>query len=190
MPGRVLICAIAPIRASISGGERAQEVHMQRASRIIMVSCLAGALLPVAAQTTAWGGTTSADITSVKVTGTASNPVITIRGHHFGARPAHNPSCHPGDGGVCGSYTGYDFGTKLYLVDKTPVLFSAGRYRPAKSELDSIGLVITTYTHTKIVYHFGSGYHHGHGPAGLKLKNGDHYRVTVRGAKAGGTVNY
>lgn len=163
---------------------------MKRTSRIFLVSCLAGALLPAVALSPAWGGTTSATITSVTVTGTASNPVITIRGHHFGARPAHNPSCHPGDGGVCGSYTGYDFGTKLYLVDKSPVLFSAGRYRPAKSELDSIGLVITTYTQRKIVYHFGSGYHHGHGSAGLRLKKGDHYRVSVRGANATGTVHY
>ena len=163
---------------------------MTRTSRIVLVSCLAGALLPVAARSTAWSGTTAAAITSVTVTGTASNPVITIRGQHFGARPAHNPTCHPGDGGVCGNYTGYDFGTKLYLVDKSPILFSAGRYRPAKSELDSIGLVITTYTQRKIVYHFGSGYQHGHGSAGLKLKNGDDYRVSVRGANATGTVHY
>jgi hypothetical protein len=162
---------------------------MSRSLRVGLVFALASAAAFLAFPVQAWSSTT-ASITSIRVTGSAAHPVITIRGHHFGSRPAPRPKCRPGDFNKCGHYTGHDYGSMLYFVEKSKTRFSAGRDRPSRGELDAIGLVVTTYTSTKIVYHFGSGYHDGHGAYGWRLKNGDAFTASVKGAHITGTVHY
>lgn len=131
-------------------------------------------------------------IRSVTFSGSARHPTITITGKHFGTEPRHDPGCHPAGFFKCGSYTGYDYGTSLYLVDKTGKHpFSAGRYRPKISELDAVSFIVTKYSDSKIVLHFGSYYRlvgmpHFH----WRLSARDHVTVTVKGGSRHVTVKY
>jgi hypothetical protein len=162
---------------------------MSRSLRVGFVAVAAGSAALIAVPSPAWSAP-KASISSVTVSGSASHPVVTILGHYFGHRPTPRPRCRPGNFNQCGHFSGRDFGIKLYFVERSNTRFSAGRFRPRLSELDAIGLVVTTYTSSKIVYHFGSGYHHGHSRYGWQLKNGDHYSVTVDGAHHTGNVHY
>jgi len=84
---------------------------------------------------------------------------LTHRRHHPRARlrlaAVAPPSCHPGNNNQCGNFSGYDYSTKLFFVEKSGTTFSAGRYRPGLPELDAVGLVIEKYTASKIVFKLG-----------------------------------
>jgi hypothetical protein len=114
-------------------------------------------------------------ITAVKFTGTSSNPIVTITGSNFGAIPPANPStplsCVAGD-------TSFDYGTSLLFSDTTQG-WTGGQTG------DCIGLVLSSYTSTKIVYQFGAAYS-GYGP----ITAGDAYTLTVWGVSHKGTVAY
>jgi hypothetical protein len=131
-------------------------------------------------------------IRSVTFSGSARHPTITIKGEHFGPEPRHAPGCHPAGFFKCGSYTGYDYGTSLYLVDKTGKHpFSAGRYRPKITELDAVSFVVTKYSDSKIVLHFGSYYRlvgmpHFH----WRLSARDHVTMSVKGSSRQVIVKY
>ena len=122
------------------------------------------------------------------------NPQVTIRGSGFGARPAHDPSFPPtppqGNTPPYGcsetGKVGWNYGTKLWLsvTSSTHSPWSAGRYRPALSELDCVGIVILRYTGSQVRFRLGAGYHQG----GYKLTAGDHYVASVNGALRHGTV--
>jgi hypothetical protein len=114
-------------------------------------------------------------ITSVTFTGTPSSPTVTINGSELGSIPPANPStplnCVPGD-------TSFDYGTSLMFTDST-------RGWTAGQTGDCIGLVVSTYTSTKIVYQFGADYvHFG------QVTAGDAYKLTVWGLTHKGTVAY
>jgi hypothetical protein len=103
----------------------------------------------------------SPKITSVSFRGGPANPTVTIVGSGFGSRPQPSPSYRPTPpkgttppyGCTTTGNVGYDYGTKLWLADlKQGRVWSAGRYRPALKELDCVGLLLTSYTQTKIVY--------------------------------------
>jgi hypothetical protein len=114
-------------------------------------------------------------VTSVTFTGTPSNPTITINGSNFGTQPAPNPStplnCVPGD-------TSFDYGTSLLFNDST-------RGWTAGQTGDCIGLVVSSYTSTKIVYQFGADYANFG-----QVTAGDAYKLTLWTATHKGTVAY
>jgi hypothetical protein len=114
-------------------------------------------------------------IRSVIVTGTASAPLVTITGSGFGAsRPAPDPStpvsCVPGDT----SYT-YPAG-QLAFTDST-WSWTAGQTG------DCIGLVVTSWSNTKVVYGFGADYPNFH-----PVTKGDSIQVVVEGTTHTGTA--
>jgi hypothetical protein len=74
----------------------------------------------------------------------------------------------------------FDYGTSgLWFKDVTAG-WTAGQIG------DCIGLNVTSYTNTKIVYQFGAGYGH-YGPL---VTNGDAFKLTVWGISHTGTVAY
>jgi hypothetical protein len=159
----------------------------------------------VAAVTLAWCSASALaaapTISSVTFTGSQAHPVVTIIGQGFGHRPSPKPDYHPPavSHPLCAvkpveapSRYGYDFGTRLFLEDSSaqPV-WAAGRYRPGLRELDCVGLLVKTYTPTKIVFALGAGYPTIPGaPAHYALADGDTYVIGVDGAQSTGQVHY
>src|SRR6202035_3835740 len=87
-------------------------------------------------------------ITAVAFSGTPASPTVTITGT-FGAEPQPDPAypinCVAGD-------TSYDFGTTgLWFTDVNGA-WTAGHIG------DCIGLAVTSFTSTTIVYQFGADY--------------------------------
>ncbi len=115
--------------------------------------------------------TAAPTISSVAFTGSAANPTVTISGSNLGSEPSGGP---PG----C-STTGQNFpGNSLTFNDSTGG-WTAG------TGGDCIGLVVSSYTNSQIVYTFGSGYNE-FGTA----NSGDAYGLTVQGVTFSGTVAY
>ncbi len=119
--------------------------------------------------------TKAPSITAVQFTGTPAEPTVTITGSNFGPKPAPEPNepltCFAGD-------TSFDYGTSLYFTETTQN-WTAGETG------DCIGLIVSTYTETQIVYRFGAGYsHYG------QVTSGDAYTLVVSSAKYSGTVAY
>src|ERR1022692_1066365 len=169
-------------------------MHLRLASRALFgVGLLAFAV--TAAGPSAWADravSTKPVISSVTFSGSVSHPTVTIKGTNFGKQPRHDPGCHPAGQGVCGNYTGYDYGNSLYLADRANGHgFAAGRYRPSIPELDAISFVITKYSATEIVFHFGNWYNQiGMPRYHYQLAADDHVTVTVRGSSRSTTVKY
>ncbi len=116
-------------------------------------------------------------ITGVSVTGSPSSPVLTINGSGFGTEA--NLGTPQNVAGYSSSCTGFDYESNLYLVDS----WSAGQGAPAAENV--VGLFISSYSDTQIVFTFGSCY-----PADGVLGNGDSYSVTLLGTTFSGTVAY
>ena len=114
-------------------------------------------------------------IASVTFTGPKSDPTVTINGTKLGSIPAADPpsplNCVSGD-------TSYDYGTSLSFNDNT-------RGWEAGQTGDCIGLVVTSYTDTQIVYKFGADYSN-YGP----VTAGDSFTLVVYGKSYTGTVSY
>jgi hypothetical protein len=135
-------------------------------------------------------------ITSVKITGTVTAPVITVKGSGFGARrPTADPARHPNGQAGCPAFPasppsliandGYDYGPgKLYLWDRTAG-WRGGDYVPG-SELDCIGLRITSWATAQIVLRPGTAYDHAKLEGGHRyiLTKGDSVQVDVLGTTA------
>ena len=164
---------------------------MRRSGHAVLVACglvLAWCAVGLAAPA-------SPKITSVSFTGSPANPMVTIVGAGFGSRPQPSPSYKPTPpkgttppyGCTTTGNVGYDYGTKLWLADlKQGRVWSAGRYRPGLKELDCVGLLISSYTQTKVVYRFGADYKvHGY-----QLAAGDPYQVSINGVQKRGVVHY
>lgn len=129
--------------------------------------------------TTATGSAVGADrtfrtpgpkITSVVFSGTPSNPTVTVNGSNFGSEPA-------GSAAGCGA-TGQTFGNSLIFNDITQG-WAAGQSG------DCIGLIVSSYTPTQVVFQFGSFYSNFN-----PVTNGDSYQMTVQTGTFSGTVNY
>ena len=109
-------------------------------------------------------------VTSVVFTGSAQSPTVTVNGLRFGTEPAGTPAgCND---------SGQDYGSGFYLQDVTAG-WTAGQ------DGDCVGLVVSSYTATQVVYTFGSNYSN----YGL-LNAGDSYTLAVAGATFSGTVSY
>jgi hypothetical protein len=111
-------------------------------------------------------------ITSLTFTGTPADPTVTINGSNFGTEPTGTPA-------GC-SATGDTFGaTGLWFTDITQQGWTAGQTG------DCIGLIISSYAATQIVYQFGSFYSNFN-----PVTNGDSYKLEVQGVTSSGTVAY
>jgi hypothetical protein len=141
-------------------------------------------------------GTGKPKITSVTFTGNTAAPVVTIHGQELGTKPSPNPTYAPPGHPLCpttpptgnvGRY-GFDYGTSLYLHDsgqRSP--WTAGRYLPGRRELDCIGLIITKFTPTTVVFRLGGAYPRYPGaPTSYHLVSGDSFYVVVNGARFAG----
>ena len=126
---------------------------------------------------------TPATITSVTFALAGATPTVTVNGSNFGSLPKANPStpvaCTAGS-------TGYDYGPAgLWFSDKTKG-WTAGQYKPKQNAgYDCIGLLVSEFTGTQIVFTFGS-YYGQYGP----LQPGDKWRLHVRGATASGKAPF
>jgi hypothetical protein len=162
------------------------------------VALVASAGLP---GTLAHAGTPTAgpSITRVSFSGTATSPVITITGKALGAKPKPDPNLSPAKAGkkygaACNKQPlqgngkdGFDFGATALGVGwgtTAPTGYSAGTY-VAGEYLDCIGLVISSYSSTKIVLHPGCQY-----ALYSQLAAGDKFLVQVKGVTKSGTVTY
>jgi hypothetical protein len=128
--------------------------------------------------------------------GKPTNPTITIRGTDLDYNPSQaippkNPSYNPSNQKLCPvkihGTPGFDYGTRLYFVDKSAKpLWSAGRYRPRLGELDCIGLIITRYRSGEVVFHFGGFFKQNH----YRVKPGDYVGIVVNQVGTGVHVVY
>ena len=171
-----------------------------RRFRFALLTALVGLCL-VGASTASVSRVAAPSISSVVFTGSQAHPVITIHGRGLGSRPAPNPAYHPPalTHRLCPvkpvqplAQYGWDYGTHVYLTDVSQHPgWSAGRYRPALGELDCIGLLISKYTPTEIVFRLGAAYPTIPGaPAHYVLAAGDRFTVGVDGTGFTGVVKY
>ena len=111
-------------------------------------------------------------ITGVTFTGSPADPTVTIAGSNLGFEPSGSPA-------GCSTTGDNFFGTSLSFDDTTGS-WGAG------TGGDCIGLVVSSFTSTQIVYQFGSGY-----PTYGTANSGDSFNVTVQtGSTYSGTITY
>lgn len=176
---------------------------MRGRSRWATLAVAVGAVLtiplvqPVAAQAATAPG--AAVIKNVVFTGSSTAPIITISGSGFGSKPNPDPNISPATAGAkyhsaCNTQPlegngkdGRDYGATALGVGwgtSVPSGYSAGVYVPG-SYLDCIGLVVTSYTSTKVVLHPGCQYAlYG------RITAGDDYLIQVAGVTRSGKVAY
>ncbi len=137
----------------------------------------------------------SAQITSVKTSGTSARPEITVRGRGFGHRPAPNPPHFPAGSVGCpavpAAKAGRLFGTQLYFTDLkakkgTYTVWTAGQYN--SQFFDCVGVVVDQWSSTKVRFHFGATYGAYFPQNTYFLSNGDRFEVFVRHATFRGTA--
>ena len=170
--------------------------------RLLVASTLAVVMLAVATDSAfarpsvrAIGNPT---IGKVVFGGSPANPGITVVGSdlnsdsYYGTSaplpsPTFTPGGHPGCPRNFKGPQGHDYGTRVYLVDKSAnPLWAAGRYRPGLGELDCIGIVIEQWTSGAIQFHFGSFYRIGH----FHLNPGDFVQIVFNHLTVGVHVKY
>jgi hypothetical protein len=118
-------------------------------------------------------GTPAPSITGVTLSGSASDPSITVTGSGFGSYPPIGTpeTCQSGD-------TGDDYGSAgLWFSDITQG-WTAGQAG------DCIGLIVTSWSSTQVVYGFGNEYGN-YSP----IQSGDQAEAGVQGATFAGPLN-
>jgi hypothetical protein len=112
-------------------------------------------------------------VTSVTVRGNLADPTITIRGSHFGKKPHSTPTFN------CSNFTGRVFGmTGLWLHDNTKG-WTAGQFDTNASQSNCIGLFVSRFTSSRIVFRFGNCYDSQQFPE-FVLSAGDEVTVQVK----------
>ncbi len=125
-------------------------------SRSILVALSLVGFLGMAYASAASAQSRMPTVTSVVFHGAPANPQIIVRGTNFGTPPAPDPAGGTSGFGKCGPIagnTGEDFGTSLWISDRSQ-LWSAGN----SPHVDCMGVKVSTYTNTRIVYRLGSFY--------------------------------
>ena len=133
-----------------------------------------------------YGGTPGAfvvtpSVTAVTFTGSVASPTVTVSGSGFGTSANLGPAQSSCD-------TGSNHADNLFLSDTTDA-WTAGEGAPAAD--DCIGLLISSYSDTTIVFTFGSEYGVYPVDSGVALlSGGDNYTIHVLGTTQSGTVAY
>ena len=117
-------------------------------------------------------GTPAPAISGVSLSGPASAPSITVTGANFGAYPPIGTpeTCQAGD-------TGDDYGSSGLSFKDATQGWTAGQAG------DCIGLIVTSWTSTQVVFGFGNEY--GNYPP---VQAGDQVQVEVQGATFSGPL--
>ncbi len=117
-------------------------------------------------------GTPPPAISGVSFSGSASDPSITVTGANLGAYPPIGTpeTCQAGD-------TGDDYGSSGLWFDDATQGWTAGQAG------DCIGLIVTSWSSTQVVYGFGNEY--GNYPP---IQAGDQIEVAVQGATFSGPL--
>ncbi len=112
------------------------------------------------------GSTSAPSISGVTLTGTPAAPTVAVTGSNFGSAPptATPETCQAGD-------TGNDYGIGGLEFQDLTEGWGAGESG------DCIGLLLTSWSSTKVVFAFGNEYAN-YGP----IKAGDQIEVTLQGA--------
>jgi hypothetical protein len=134
----------------------------------------------------------AATITSVAIDGLAAAPTFVIHGHGFGSSlppavesPITSAACRnehaPGD-------QGGNYGSKLYFIDSTAKFSGglSGPYEGVANVVDCVGLILTSYSSSRVVFTLGSDYRKH--PYAVRV--GDRITIVVNGAKATVTVKH
>lgn len=179
---------------------RAERKARRLLGGVLIAAAITAPLTTVAWPSAAADAISSVTIHSVTITGTAAAPVITIKGSGFGStRPSADPASHPNGQDRCPAFPasppqyimndGYDYGPGILYLEDMTAGWRAGNYI-AGVELDCIGLRITTWTATKIVFRPGTAYNHPSLEQGFRyvLSTGDTVQVDVSGTTA--TITY
>ncbi len=149
---------------------------------LAVLAGLVGATVPLAGLASA--KTTAPAVKHVTFSGSSAKPIITVTGTGFGKKP---PTSYSDASNQCGTYgpkNGFRYGTGgLWFLDKT------GPWRAGKGTANRgscIGIVVRSWSPTKIVFRFGIAYG---GTLGV-LNAGDRYILQVKGSKHHGRVQY
>ena len=149
----------------------------RRALRSALAALVATSIGLGFASGSAWAAPTT--ITSVSFSGTPAAPTITVSGSGFGTKAGLGTPNPASSTQNCSPATGDDdYGTNLYLRDPH---FVAGLGPPA---LAAVGVRISSYSPTRIVFTLGSCYGHN----GWTIAPGDGYTMNVLGASFSGTA--
>ncbi len=146
-------------------------------------------LSPALLTTTDASAASVPSISAVYVSGATSSPTVTVTGQGFGTESALGVAQDPvayfptGVSNNCNNNLGNDYGANLYLQD-TSANWNAGEGGTPTANGDQIGLVISSYSDTKIVFTLGSCY------SFYRLSAGDAYTMNVLGAAFSGIVEY
>lgn len=116
-------------------------------------------------------GTPPPKISALKVTGKPASPVVTVTGKGFGTAPAPDPSVSTSC--PTGNYT-YAPGQLQFIL--------TGEWTAGETG-DCIGLVIKTWTATKVVLSFGDDYHYFQ-----PVEAGDPVSIEVKGTTFAATA--
>ena len=141
-----------------------------------------------------------ASITALRVTGSPTHPVFTITGHGL-AVPPKSPKVSPSNQKLCpvviNGNAGFDYGTRFSLIVWNAQLnanntqrYAGGRYRPALSELDCIGLVVLKATPKRISFTLGAAYLQLYRTNPGLIVNGDVAEVILNSARYATVVRY
>jgi hypothetical protein len=150
---------------------------------VMVLAVLVGALVPLAGLASAT--TSAAAVKSVSFSGSSAKPRITVTGTGFGAKP---PKSYSDASNSCGNYgvkNGDRYGPGgLWFLDRTRT-WQAGRGTASRG--NCIGLVVTHWSPTKVVFHFGVAY----GTTGQwVLNSGDRYILQLKGSKHHGKAAF
>jgi hypothetical protein len=149
-------------------------------------------ILGLATSPTLSAAATTTKITAVTFTGSATAPVLTIRGSGFGAKPTASPTGPPyryqpgctSQAPLGNQDDGHDYGAQALWVGWGHV--QAGAYvKGVGGYLDCVGLVVTKYSADEIVISLGCQYGYY-----AKLANGTTVTVTVSGHRFVTKVRY
>ena len=110
-------------------------------------------------------------ISSVTLSGSPAAPTVTVSGTGFGSEADLGTATAPF---VCGSATGLNYGNNFNFSDGTDL--PEGSWQGGQGPDDCVGVLISSYSNTRITYTFGSGYS---GFAGVRT--GDGFSMTVLG---------
>jgi hypothetical protein len=125
-------------------------------------------------------------ISSVAFGGNANSPTITVNGSGFGTSAPPVAAT-----GGCSGSGGDDYGylhLALFDMANNPNAFNAGYSDPIYGRQSCIGLVITSYSDTQIVYSFSSYY--AETGQFYVLNQGDPFWLFVGGVGCSGNVDY